>query len=108
MASENVISLKDRKEQLANSKHFKTDKIWVKTDKTVSSLEADKSYIFTTDGVRTYVGKAEEFKDEFFVDFCDANTHHYCSCGTLTEGSDEDLLCSECVMLYGHRRESEL
>lgn len=90
------------------SKHYKTNKIWVKTDKTVSSLSAEQNYVFTTDGVKTYVEKSEDFKGERFVDFCDANTHHYCSCGALTEGADDDLLCSECVMLYGHRRESEL
>ena len=93
---------------MAESKHYKTNKIWVKTDKTVSSLSAEQNYVFTTDGVKTYVEKSENFKDERFIDFCDANTHHYCGCGNLVNSPDEDLLCSECVMLYGHRREIEL
>lgn len=39
----------------------------------------------------------------------DADTHHLCKyCHGITPGTEEDILCSECQELFGHKRYSEL
>lgn len=33
---------------------------------------------------------------------------HLCGCGALVAGTNDDVLCPECAMIYGHRFAHEL
>lgn len=33
---------------------------------------------------------------------------HLCGCGALVAGTNDDVLCPECAMIYGHRLAHEL
>lgn len=44
-----------------------------------------------------------------FVKEVEKGKWHWCKhCGELVEGSDEDILCEECCMKFGHYRFSQL
>lgn len=44
-----------------------------------------------------------------FVKEVEQGKWHWCKyCGELVEGSDEDILCEECCMIFGHDRFSQL
>lgn len=43
------------------------------------------------------------------IQIAEAKNHHFCKyCGTVTEGANKDVLCSECHDLFGHNLYSEL
>ena len=42
------------------------------------------------------------------LEIIDGRKSHYCSCGNISHSPDENVLCDECRMLYGHTYESEL
>lgn len=51
------------------------------------------------------------FKDNVegeILDIVDANVDHFCGCGGISHSPDENVLCEECRMLYGHAFESDL
>ena len=43
------------------------------------------------------------------IQIAEAKNHHFCKyCGTVTDGTNKDLLCSECSETFGHTFYSEL
>ena len=52
----------------------------------------------------------EEIKSELdIVRIENAKGKHICKyCGSIVEGTNEDILCEECIDVFGHHRYSEL
>ena len=88
---------------------MKTNKLIVVTNEYSCIIPLGKEWDFSKEKFIELLQKTERFKDEKVLDVADANTHHICKyCGDIAEGTDEDVLCQDCRMTFGHAFYSEL
>ena len=88
---------------------MKTNKLIVVTEEYSKVLEFDKEWEFSKEKFIELIQQTTMFKNEKVLDVADANTHHICQyCGEIAKGTDEDVLCQDCRMTFGHAFYSEL
>lgn len=88
---------------------MKTNKLIVVTEEFSCVVLLEKEWDFPKEKFINLVQQANDFKDHKVVDVADGNTHHICKyCGDIAKGIDEDVLCDECRMIFGHTFYSEL
>lgn len=88
---------------------MKTNKLIVVTEEFSCVVPLAQEWDFTKEKFISLVQQANAFKDQKVIDVADANTHHICKyCGDIAEGIDENVLCADCRMTFGHAFYSEL
>lgn len=88
---------------------MKTNKIIVVTETHSCVVPLHREYCLRRETFIELAKKSTAFKDHKVVDVVDGNTHHICKyCGEIAEGTDENVLCSECRELFGHTFYHEL
>ena len=88
---------------------MKTDKIIVVTEEFSCVVSLGKEFDFPKEKFINLVQQADKLKNEKVLDVADANTNHICKyCGEIAKGTDEDVLCQDCRMTFGHAFYSEL
>ena len=88
---------------------MKTNKLIVVTEEFSCIVSLEKVWDFPKEKFIDLVQQANDFKDHKVVDVADGNTHHICKyCGDIVQGTDEDVLCQDCRMTFGHAFYSEL
>jgi hypothetical protein len=88
---------------------MKTNKLIVVTEEYSCVVSLRREYNLPKEQIIVLIQQADDFKDTKILDVADANTHHICQyCGEIANGTDEDVLCSECRMTFGHAFYSEL
>ena len=68
---------------------------------------------FPIQTIKDYLNNQEDTTNKVveckFIKELERRKWHWCMyCGELVEGSDEDILCEECEMTFGHSRYSQL
>ena len=82
---------------------MKTNKLIVITDNFSCVVKLGKDFDFPREKFVKLVQQADAFKEEKVIYVVDANTHHICKyCGNIAEGTDENVLCQDCRMTFGH------
>lgn len=82
---------------------MKTNKLIVVTEEYSCVVPLFGEREFTKEKFIELLQRTNAFKDKKVVDVADGNTHHICKyCGEITKGNDEDVLCDECRMIFGH------
>ena len=88
---------------------MKTNKIIVVTEEFSTVITLGDVGDFPKERWITLIQNTNAFKDKKILDVADANTHHICKyCGDIAKGTDEDVLCTDCRMTFGHAFYSEL
>ena len=88
---------------------MKTNKLIVVTEEFSQVLELHQEWEFSKEKYINLLQRTDMFKNEKILDVADANTHHICKyCGDIAQGTDEDVLCQDCRMTFGHAFYSEL
>lgn len=88
---------------------MKTNKLIVVTEEYSKVLEFDKEWDFPKEKFINLIQQTNMFKNEKVLDVADGHTHHICQyCGEIAEGTDENVLCQDCRMTFGHAFYSEL
>ncbi len=72
---------------------------------TVAKVTYRKKVRRTKEQLLSEISKITEIE---ILEVIDGRKSHYCSCGNISHSPDENVLCDECRMLYGHTYESEL
>lgn len=82
---------------------MKTNKLIVVTEEFSCIVVLAKARDFHKEKFINLIQKSDDFKDHKVIDVADANTHHICKyCGDIAEGTDENVLCADCRMTFGH------
>lgn len=88
---------------------MKTNKLIIVTEEHSCVVNLDKEFDLTKETYISLAQSSHAFKDTKVLDIADANTHHICKyCGQIANGTDEDVLCDDCRMTFGHTFYSEL
>ena len=88
---------------------MKTNKLIVITEKHSYVISLVKVLDFPKEKFIDILQRGAAFTDQKIIDVADANTHHICKyCGEIAQGIDEDVLCQDCRMTFGHAFFSEL
>ena len=88
---------------------MKTNKLIVVTEEYSCIISLNMKYDFPKEMIINLLQKDPDFKDTKILDVADANTNHICKyCGDIAKGTDEDVLCQDCRMTFGHAFYSEL
>ena len=88
---------------------MKTNKVIVVTEAYSCVVPLGREYNFPKEVFIDLAQNGNAFKDTKVLDVADANTHHICKyCGDIAEGTDENVLCTDCRMTFGHVFYSEL
>jgi hypothetical protein len=86
-----------------------TNKLIVITEEYSCVVTLTKEMTLSKDTFIALAQRSNAFKDTTVLDVVDANIHHICKyCGDIANGTDENVLCSECRELFGHAFYSEL
>ena len=88
---------------------MKTNKLIVVTEEFSQVVSLTKEWDFTKEKFISLLQLVDAFNGAKILDVADANTHHICKyCGDIAQGIDEDVLCADCRMTFGHAFYSEL
>lgn len=88
---------------------MKTNKLIVITEEYAYVVNLGKEWDLAKEQYIDLAQRSNAFKDTKVLDVADANTHHICKyCGGIAKGTDEDVLCRDCYMTFGHTFYSEL
>lgn len=88
---------------------MKTNKVIVVTEEYSCVVNFSKEIDLPKERIMDMLQNSQDFKSTNVLDIADANTHHICKyCGEIVNGTDEDVLCSECRETFGHAFYSEL
>ena len=88
---------------------MKTNKLIVVTEKYSCVVPLKNKWDFPKEKFISLVQNAEAFKNDKVLDVADAHFYHICEyCGEIAQGTDEDVLCQDCRMTFGHAFYSEL
>ena len=88
---------------------MKTNKLIVVTKQYSRIVPLGKEWDFSREKFINLLQQTNMFKNDKVLDVADANTHHICQyCGEIVKGNDEDVLCQDCRMTFGHAFYSEL
>ena len=88
---------------------MKTDKLIVVTEEFSCVISLTREFDFPKEKFINLAQMADALKDQKVVDVADGNTNHICKyCGNVAAGTDEDVLCPDCRMTFGHAFYSEL
>ena len=88
---------------------MKTNKVIVVTEEFSQVVPLRQEWDFPKEKFINLIQQTNAFKNEKVLDVADANTHHICKyCGDIAKGTDEDVLCQDCRMTFGHAFYSEL
>ena len=88
---------------------MKANKIIVVTEEFSCIITLHMECDFPKKTIINLLQKDADFKDTKILDVADANTNHICKyCGDIVQGTDEDVLCADCRMTFGHAFYSEL
>lgn len=88
---------------------MRTNKLIVVTEEYSTVVTLNREYCMRKETFIELAQRSNAFKDTKVLDVADANTHHICKyCGDIAEGTDENVLCTDCRMTFGHAFYSEL
>lgn len=88
---------------------MKTNKIIVVTEEFSTVITLGDVWDFPKERWVALMQKTNAFLNKKVLNVADANTHHICKyCGNIVQGTDEDVLCPDCRMTFGHTFYSEL
>ena len=88
---------------------MKTNKLIVITKDFHFEVPLIKEWDLSKEEFIALLKKDIQIREMNILDIADANTHHICKyCGEIAKGTDEDVLCQECRMTFGHAFYSEL
>lgn len=88
---------------------MRTNKLIVVTEEFSEVLSLDREWDFAKERFINLIQQSDMYKDHKVIDVADANANHICKyCGDIAQGTDEDVLCSDCRMTFGHAFYSEL
>lgn len=88
---------------------MKTNQFLVET-KEWTKIEYFKKVIdISKERLIEFLSKQDDYKGTEIIEIYDAKKYHACKyCGQVTKGSDEDILCDDCIMTFRHCRYSDL
>lgn len=88
---------------------MKTDKLIVVTEEYSCVYCLKNEVNLPEEKLISLLQQTNDFKNDKILDVADGNTNHICKyCGGIANGPDEDVLCQECRMTFGHTFFSEL
>lgn len=88
---------------------MRTNKLIVETEEYSTVVTLNREYCMRKETFIELAQRSTAFKNTKVLDVADANTHHICKyCGNIAYGTDENVLCQDCWVVFGHAFYSEL